>query len=140
LYNRELYLLAYGNIHGNKGAMTPGTTTETVDGMSLAKIDSLIERLRCETYRWTPTRRVYIEKNNSTKKRPLGVPSWSDKLLQEVIRLMLDAYYEPRFSEHSHGFRQNRGPNSALHEIHRTWYGTTWFIEGDIKGCLDHPC
>jgi retron-type reverse transcriptase len=98
LYNPNLYVLAYGRIYRNTGAMTPGATEETVDGMSLAKIETLIEALRHERYRWTPVRRVYIEKKNSTRKRPLGIPTWSDKLLQEVLRLILEAYYEPQFS------------------------------------------
>ena len=86
-------------------------------------------------------RRTYIEKKNSTKKRPLGLPTWSDKLLQEVIRLLLEAYYEPQFSDRSHGFRPGRGCHTALLEINHTWNGTAWFIEGDITGCfgyLDH--
>src|SRR2546428_6596061 len=89
LYNPNLYLLAYGRIYRNAGAMTPGATKETVDGMSLAKIDTIIDSLRHEKYRWTPVRRVYINKKNTKKKRPLGMPTWSDKLLQEVIRLIL---------------------------------------------------
>ena len=91
LYNRELYLTAYGKIYRNAGAMTPGTTDETVDAMSLEKIDAIIELVRHERYQWTPVRRVYIEKKNSTKKRPLGMPIWSDKPLQEVLRLILEA-------------------------------------------------
>jgi group II intron reverse transcriptase/maturase len=141
LFNRELYLTAYGRIYRNAGAMTAGTTTETVDGMALQKIDAIIEALRLERYRWTPVRRVYIEKKHSTKKRPLGIPSWSDKLLQEVIRMILEAYYEPTFSPHSHGFRPERGCHSALREIYQTWTGVVWFIEGDIAQCftsLDH--
>ncbi len=137
LFNRDLYLMAYGKIYRNAGAMTPGITPETVDSMSLAKIDAIIEAVRYERYRWTPTRRVYIEKKNSTKKRPLSMPTWSDKLLQEVIRLILEAYFEPQMSEHSHGFRPGRGCHTALQEIDRTWLGTTWFIEGDIKACYD---
>ncbi len=92
LFNRNLYLMAYGKIYRNKGAMTPGSTSETADAMSLAKIDAIIEALRYERYRWQPVRRIYIEKKNSNskKKRPLGLPSWSDKLLQEVIRLLLE--------------------------------------------------
>jgi len=118
--------------------MTKGTTPETVDGMSKEKIAGIIALLREEKYRWTPVRRVYIEKKHSTKKRPLGIPTWSDKLLQEVIRMVLAAYYEPQFSDHSHGFRPARGCHTALREIDRTWKGTTWFIEGDIKGCFDN--
>jgi group II intron reverse transcriptase/maturase len=138
LFNRELYLRAYARLHSNKGAMTPGTTTETADGMSLAKIDKLIDALRYERFRWTPVRRTYIEKKNSMKKRPLGIPTWSDKLLQEVIRMILEAYYEPQFSDRSHGFRPGRGCHTALSEISRCWTGTRWMIEGDIRGCFDN--
>lgn len=137
LFNRDFYLMAYGKIYRNAGAMTAGSTAETIDGMSLGKIDAIIQALRFERYRWTPTRRVYIEKKNSTKKRPLSMPTWSDKLLQEVIRLLLEAYYEPQFSPCSHGFRPKRGCHTALQEIDRTWLGTTWFLEGDIKACFD---
>ncbi len=136
VFNPEFYLQAYGKIYRNDGAMTPGTTPETVDGMSLMKIQSLIEALRFERYRWTPVRRVYIPKKTG-KLRPLGMPTWSDKLLQEVLRMLLEAYYEPQFSGRSHGFRPDRGCHTALREIYYNWRGTTWFIEGDIRGCLD---
>lgn len=137
LFNRELYLLAYGRIYRNHGAMTPGSTPETVDGMTLSKIDSIIARLRQERYRWQPVRRVYIEKRRSKKLRPLGLPAWSDKLLQEVLRLLLEAYFEPTFSTHAHGFRPQRGCHTALREIYHNWHGTAWFIEGDIAQCYD---
>jgi group II intron reverse transcriptase/maturase len=137
LFNPQLYLRAYGRIAGNAGALTPGTTPETVDGMSLAKIEAIIEALRFERYRWTPVRRAYIAKPNSTTRRPLGIPTWSDKLLQEVIRMLLEAYYEPQFSDHSHGFRPHRGCHTALTTIYHRWVGTKWFVEGDIKGCFD---
>src|SRR5436309_1549389 len=113
LYNPALYLRAYHRIARNKGAMTPGVTPETVDGMSLVKIDAIIEALREERYRWTPVRRVYIAKKDSPKKRPLGLPTWSDKLLQAVMRSILEAYYEPQFSRLSHGFRPDRGCHTA---------------------------
>ena len=137
LFNRDLYLMAYGKIYRNTGATTPGSTPEIVDEMSLQKIDTIIEALRCERYRWTPTRRVYIEKKNSTKKRPLSMPTWSDKLLQEVIRLILESYFEPTFSNYSHGFRPDRGCHTALRQIDDNWHGVNWFIEGDIKACFD---
>src|SRR6266487_3511934 len=137
LFQRDLYLMAYGKLYRNEGAPTRGSTTETVDEMSLQKIDAIIEALRFERYRWTPTRRVYIEKKNSTKKRPLSMPAWSDKLLQEVIRLILEAFYDPGFSDHSHGFRSERGCHTALQEIDHTWLGSVWFIEGDIQACFD---
>ncbi len=135
LFNKELYLLAYGRIYANQGAMTPGTSAETADGMSEAKIDAIIEAMRHERYRFAPARRVLIPKKNG-KMRPLGLPSWSDKLVGEVVRLLLEAYYEPQFSDRSHGFRKRRGCHTALREIQRTWTGTVWFIEADISDCF----
>lgn len=137
LYNPDLYLRAYARLYSNKGAMTKGTTSETVDGMSRGKIEKIIDEIRHERYRWTPVRRVYIPKKNG-KMRPLGMPTWSDKLLQEVIRLILEAYYEPQMSDYSHGFRPRRGCHTALSELRQKWTGTKWFIEGDIKGCFDN--
>src|SRR3954451_3079773 len=135
MFNPQLFLLAYGRIYANKGAMTPGVTGETVDGMSLAKIEAIIDLLRGERYRWRPVKRVYIPKKNG-KQRPLGLPSWSDKLVAEVVRLLLEAYYEPRFSDRSHGFRPGRGCHTALTEVVELWKGTHWFIEGDISDCF----
>ena len=136
LFQRDLYLRAYAKLYRNAGAMTQGVTAETVDGMSLAKIDAIIEALRFERYRWTPVRRTYIPKKNG-KLRPLGMPTWSDKLLQEVIRLILEAYYEPQFSDRSHGFRPQRGCHTALQQVVGRGKGTKWFIEGDISACFD---
>ena len=140
LFNPQLFLLAYGRLYANQGAMTPGVTGETVDGMSLAKIEAIIDALRHERYRWRPVKRVHIPKKNG-KTRPLGLPTWSDKLVAEVVRLLLDAYYDPQFSDHSHGFRPHRGCHTALREVVDVWKGTHWFIEGDISDCfgsLDH--
>src|SRR2546425_5128558 len=136
LFNKDLYLKAYGKIYRNDGAMTHGVTDETPDGMSLGKIDAITLALRYERYQWLPARRVSIPKKNG-KKRPLGIPVWSDKLVQEVIRLILEAYYEPQFSDHSHGFRPERGCQTALRDIYKRWTATTWFIEGDIAQCFD---
>jgi retron-type reverse transcriptase len=94
--------------------------------------------MRGERFHWTPVRREYIEKKNSTQKRPLGIPTWTDKLVQEVIRSILEAYYEPQFSESSHGFRPERGCHTALTTIYSNWWGTKWFIEGDVRGCFDN--
>jgi group II intron reverse transcriptase/maturase len=135
LFNPQLYLLAYGRIYSNKGAMTPGATGETVDGMSLGKIERIIQALRHERYRWSPVKRVHIPKKNG-KRRPLGLPPWSDKLVGEVVRLLLDAYYDVQFSDLSHGFRPGRGCHSALRDVANTWTGTTWFIEGDVADCF----
>jgi group II intron reverse transcriptase/maturase len=137
LQNKELFLRAYAKLYANEGALTPGVDpNDTIDGMSLKKIDSIIADLKAGTYRWKPSRRRYISKKNG-KLRALGMPGWKDKLLQEVIRTVLSAYYEPQFSEMSHGFRPGRGCHTALQSIMCTWRGTTWFIEGDIRGCFD---
>ncbi len=133
--NKDLYLTAYGKIYSNQGSMTPGANEETADGMSEEKIEQIIEAIRYERYRFSPARRIYIPKKNG-KLRPLGLPSWSDKLVGEVVRLLLEAYYEPVFSDSSHGFRRRRGCHTALRKINDTWTGTVWFIEGDISDCF----
>lgn len=136
LFEKELYLKAYANIYANAGAMTQGVTEETADGMSLDLIDEIIEEIRHERFKWTPVKRVYIPKKNG-KTRPLGIPTWRDKIVQEVMRIILETYYEGRFWKFSHGFRPQKGCHTALMEIQKTWKGTTWFIEGDIEKCFD---
>jgi group II intron reverse transcriptase/maturase len=140
MFNFNLYLLAYGKIYANQGAMTPGASAETADGMSEDKIHKITGAMRAERYRFSPARRTFIPKKNG-EMRPLGMPTWSDKLVGEVVRLLLEAYYEPTFSDHSHGFRPGRGCHTALTDVAIGWTGTTWFIEGDIADCfgsLDH--
>src|SRR5260370_25257805 len=116
MFNKSLYLLAYGNIYSNQGAMTPGACDETADGMSDEKIDQIIAAMRGERYRFAPVRRVHIPKKNG-KLRPLGRPSWSDKLAGEGGRLLLEPYYEPTFSGHSHGVRKRPGCPTALRAV-----------------------
>jgi group II intron reverse transcriptase/maturase len=137
LFNPDYYLRAYGKIYRNAGAMTKGTTGETVDGMDMQRIHNIIGFLKADCYGWTPVRRTEIPKANG-KTRPLGIPTWSDKLLQEVLRMQLQPYFEQRFSSTSHGFRPQRSCHSALRQIQKHWKGTVWFIEGDIKGCFDN--
>lgn len=129
LKDRELFLLAYGKLYANTGALTPGTEVgDTIDGMSLRKIDAIIEALEEGRYRWKPARRIRIPKKNGDT-RPLGIPSWSDKLLQEVLRMVLSAYYEPQFSERSHGFR----PGRAATRRSRTFASTGQGPSGSSK-------
>ena len=137
LYNPEFYLLAYQNIATSQGSMTAGADGLTLDGMSMERIEKLIAKLRDHSYQPNPARRVYIAKKNSNKKRPLGIPSTDDKLLQEVVRMILEAIYEPTFSDNSHGFRPKRSCHTALKEIVTLFTGAKWIIEGDIKACFD---
>ena len=137
--HKGLYLAAYANLYANKGALTPGNhPNDPVDGMSLERIDTMIDTLKKKEYMWKPVRRTYVLKRDGKSKRALGMPGWADKLLQEIIKMVLNAYYEPQFRESSYGFRPNRGCHTALYEISRTWTGVQWFIEGDIKGCFDN--
>ena len=137
LYNEELYLIAYQNIYANDGNMTKGADNQTVDGMSIERIQNIIRSLKDESYQPKPARRTYIPKKNG-KLRPLGIPSFDDKLLQEVIRMILEAMYEGYFEYTSHGFRPNRSCHTALTKIQKTFTGVKWFIEGDIKGFFDN--
>ncbi len=138
LYNPDFYLLAYKNIYANGGSMTPGVNGITIDGMSSQRIAKLIESLKDRSYQPNPARRTYIaKKNNPAKKRPLGIPSGDDKLVQEVIRMLLESIYEPNFSDASHGFRPQKSCHTALTKIQKTFTGAKWFVEGDIKACFD---
>ena len=128
LYNPSLYLLAYSRIYKNDGALTQGVTKETADGMSMKKIEAIIEQLRYERFRWTPVRRVEIPKKNG-KKRPLGIPTWTDKLVQEVIRLILEAFYEPQFSNSSHGWPLSINGTKN----HAKEFGLLMWFRGEIK-------
>lgn len=137
LYNPDFYWLAYKNIYANKGSMTAGADGTTIDGMSDERIKGIIESLRDRSYRPKPAKRVYIAKKNSNKKRPLGIQSGNDKLVQEVVKMILESIYEPVFSNRSHGFRPRRSCQTALKQIQNTFTGTNWFVEGDIHACFD---
>ena len=137
LYNPEFYWLAYKNIYANNGSMTAGADGTTIDGMGSKRIEKIISSLRDRSYQPKPARREYIAKKNSNKKRPLGIQSGDDKLVQEAVKMILESIYEPNFSEKSHGFRPNRSCQTALKQIQKTFTGTNWFVEGDIHACFD---
>lgn len=137
LYNPDFFLLAYNNLSKNDGALTMGVDQRSIDGFSMEEVEQLIEVLKNKRYQPYPSKRVYIPKKNG-KKRPLGIPSFCDKLVQEVIRMILEAIYEPKFSNSSHAYRKNKSCHSALLEIKRTFTGSKWFIEGDIRGFFDN--
>lgn len=133
----DIYYAAYSRLYSNSGAATKGINNDTADGFSEKKITSIIESLKNETYQPAPVKRVYIPKKNG-KMRPLGIPSFTDKLVQEVLKMILEAVYEPIFLKVSHGFRPNRSCHTALKELKKEFNGSRWFIEGDIKGCFDN--
>ena len=137
LYNRELFALAYQNIYASQGNMTKGTDGKTIDAMSLNRIDGIIASLKDESYQPQPSRRTYIPKKNG-KMRPLGIPSFNDKLVQECVRLLLEAIYESSFAKTSHGFRPNHSCHTALNQVQVCFTGVKWFVEGDIKGFFDN--
>ena len=137
LYNPEFYLTAYQKIQAKQGSMTAGTDGKTVDGMGMKRINALIAKLRDFRYQPSSARRTYIPKANG-KKRPLGIPSFDDKLVQEVVRMILESIYEPTFLNTSHGFRPKRSCHTALQYVQKNFTGVKWFVEGDIKGCFDH--
>ncbi|MFI3164634.1 MAG: reverse transcriptase domain-containing protein [Rikenellaceae bacterium] len=137
LFNKEMFYIAYQRIYAKQGNMTKGSDGLTIDNMSLNRIEKLINSLRDESYQPKPAKRVYIPKKNGGK-RPLGVPAFNDKLVQEVIRMIFESIYEGAFSKSSHGFRPNKSCHTALMEVKMTFGGTKWFIEGDIKGFFDN--
>ena len=138
LYNKDMYLLAYQNIYAHEGNMTKGTDGETIDGMILKRIDDLITKMRDESYQPKPSRRTYITKKDGKRKRPLGIPAFIDKLVQEVIRMILEAIYEDSFENCSHGFRPDRSCHTTLNQIQTRFTGAKWFVGGDIKGFFDN--
>lgn len=137
LLRPDIYYVAYQHLYSNKGAGTKGITDDTADGFSEIYIENIIEALKNEMYQPKPVRRTYIKKSNG-KMRPLGLPVFTDKLIQEAIRMILEAIYEPIFSDYSHGFRPARSCHTALAQIKKEFTGARWFIEGDIKGCFDN--
>lgn len=137
LFNEEMYYVAYQCIYAKPGNMTAGADGKTIDQMSLSRIEKLITSLKDESYQPQPSKRVYIPKRNG-KMRPLGVPAFNDKLLQEVVRMILEAIYERQFEKTSHGFRPQRSCHTALSDIQNTFSGVKWFVEGDIKGFFDN--
>jgi group II intron reverse transcriptase/maturase len=142
LLRPDIWYSAYKNLYANSGAATRGVNNDTADGFSQEKIDKIIESLADETYQPSPCRRTYIKKANG-KTRPLGIPTFTDKLVQESLRMVLEAVYEPIFLDCSHGFRPKRSRHTALKELKNEFTGARWFVEGDIKGCfdnIDHAC
>jgi group II intron reverse transcriptase/maturase len=136
LLRPDIYYVAYKNLYANSGASTKGIDNDTVDGFCEKKINNIIESLADGTYTPKPSRRTYIKKANG-KMRPLGIPTFTDKLIQEALRMILEAVYEPVFLDTSHGFRPNRSCHTALKTVKYQFKGAKWFVEGDIKSCFD---
>lgn len=137
LLRPDIYYTAFHNLYANNGAATKGVNDDTADSFSEDKVNKIIEVLRNGTYKPKPVRRTYITKKNG-KQRPLGLPTFTDKLIQDVIRMILQAIYEPIFSNYSHGFRPGRSCHTALAQLKHEFIGAKWFVEGDIKGCFDN--
>src|SRR5215472_9699163 len=140
LYKADLYILAYERIKSKPGNMTPGTDGETLDGFSMEAIQTIIEEMRTEQFHFKPVRTTFIPKANG-KMRKLGIPCVRDKVVQEAMRLILEAIYDspygPYFRDTSHGFRPNHSCHTALREFRGKWSAVNWLIEGDIRACFD---
>lgn len=137
LFNEEMFYVAYQQLYAKVGNMTAGSDGQTIDEMSLQRIEKLIGSLRDETYQPNPARRVYIPKKDG-KKRPLGIPSFDDKLVQQTVKMILESIYEASFEPTSHGFRPHKSCHTALNHVHKNYSGVKWFVEGDIKGFFDN--
>ncbi len=138
LYNVKMWQMAYEQIAPKPGNMTAGVDGSTIDGMGLELVTGTIAELKASRYKPNPVRRIYIEKANG-KLRPIGIPSFADKLLQTVVKLILEAVYEPTFSDASHGFRPGRSCHTILAQVKRMT-GIRWWVEGDIAGFFDNLC
>lgn len=140
MYKEDLYIIAYERIKSEPGNMTPGTDEETLDGFSLEAIRKLIHQMRDQSFHFKPARTEYIPKSNG-KMRRLGIPTVKDKIVQEVMRMILQAIYDspegPYFTDASHGFRPLRSCHTALREFRNKWSAVNWIIEGDIRACFD---
>lgn len=133
----DLWITAYAKLSRNPGSLTRGTDSHTIDGARIETLKALQAKVLTGSYPWGSIRRIWIPKPGRSEKRPLGIPNFQDRVVQEVIRMLLDAIYEPQFKDCSHGFRANRGQHGCIKYI-RAWFpGTTWYIEGDISKCYD---
>ena len=136
LYCQDVYKSAYEKLKSNQGAMTPSSDNATRYGMSLQRINKLIASIQLEQWNPRPARRTYIPKSGG-KTRPLGLQGPEEKLVQEVVRMILEAIYEPRFLDCSHGFRNGKGTMTAINYIRQNFDGVSYIIEGDITKCYD---
>jgi retron-type reverse transcriptase len=138
MFQEDIYFSAYEKIRRNKGFLTKGSTPETAESFSLNKIKEIIQTIKDGKFTFAPDRRIYIPKPGKKGKRPLGIPGFKDKLVQEVIRMILEVIYEPAFSKNSHGFRPNKFCHTALKQVSQTFNGVKWIVEGDIQGAYDN--
>lgn len=135
MFNMEMYEAAYKKLKSNPGNMTPGIDQVTLDGISTEVFKKIILSMKDESFQFKPGRRVNIPKANG-KTRPLTVAPPRDKIVQEVMRMILEVIFEPTFSENSHGFRPNKSCHTALRQVKTQFGGASFFIEGDISKCF----
>ena len=139
--SRRNILLAYRNIKRNTGSKTSGTNNTTIEDLEEWTTQELIDyvRNRLEYYQPQSVRRVYIPKPDG-RKRPLGIPTMEDRLIQQCIKQVLEPICEAKFHNHSYGFRPNR---STKHAIARTMSlinrsGLHYSVDIDIEGFFDN--
>jgi group II intron reverse transcriptase/maturase len=140
LRSDDIWIAAYEKLKGNKGALTPGSTSETMDGMSLQRLKRLKDKVLSEEYKFQAVKLILIPRPDG-RKRPLGLPTANDKIVQEVMRIILEAIYEPVFSNFSFGFRTGLGCHDALNHVEKRFRWVNHVIEGDIQEAyptIDH--
>ena len=134
MFNMKLYEIAYRKLKSNPGNMQ-GIDEVTLDGISKEVFQEIIKAMKDESFQFK-RRRTHIPKSNG-KTRPLTIAPARDKIVQEVMRMILEAIFEPTFSDNSHGFRPNRSCQTALRQVKTQFNGASFFIAGDISKCLD---
>lgn len=138
LYRKGLYALAYQQVMAKQGMMRTGRAFSP--GTRFEEIEGLINQLRDESYQPVPLQQIVVAGSHG-KPGKLGIPSIRDMVLQEVVRLLIEAIYDspdgPLFEHTSHGFRRGRSPHTALKEVQRTWSGVNWLFSADMRSCFN---
>lgn len=131
----NIWIAAYMKIANKKESLTPGADAEdkTLDKKTLNKLENLKQEVLEGKYQWEGSKRVLIKKSGINKKRSLSFPAASDKIVQEVLRIILEPLFELTFSEKSHGFRRERNCHTSLKMIDRDFKPVKWVIEGNIN-------
>ncbi|MEI5905672.1 reverse transcriptase domain-containing protein [Bacillus spongiae] len=134
MYKKELWMKAYAKLSPNAEKLSKGEPEERIDSSGMQDINEIINHLKTERFRFVTGERV----RTNVRKKDVFFSEQKNRLVQEVMRMILESVFEPTFSNNSHGFREGRDNHTALSQIQKTWTMVTWCIEGKIKGLFDH--